>query len=63
MDPFMNPVHGLPRGPPLISEDEFNQRSKQNLGNLNRRICQVLLSELWGPHILPMFKFFSTPYQ
>ena len=55
MDAFLDPVHGLPLalGPPLIFEDEFNQRSKQILGTLNKRNCgQRVLSGLWAPHIL-----------
>ena len=53
MDSFVDPAMGYPWGPPLIFEDEFNQRSKQILGTLNKRNCgQRVLSRLWVPHIL-----------
>ena len=47
-------VHGLtPLTTPIISEDEFYQRSKQILGTLNGG--QFLLSGLWAPHIIYRF--------
>ena len=47
-----------PCGPSLIFKDEFYQRSKQLLGNLNEQNRgQSLLSGLWAPHILDLFKF------
>ena len=58
MDPFVDLVHDYPRGPLFIFKDEFYQRSKQLLGNLNKQNSgQFLLSELWAPHILDLFKF------
>ena len=42
-----------PCRPLLIFKDEFYQRSKQLLGNLNEQNSgQFLLSGLWAPNIL-----------
>ena len=45
-------------GPLLIFKDEFYQRSKQLLGNvIEQNSGQFLLSGLWRPHMLDLFKF------